>query len=184
MSHPVPPSFFARLAMAWVCFFRILFRPSFAQLILPAYRAELPAGEPAAPTAPEVPAAQAHAAGLFMLSMLQREGRFIDFVQEDVAAFSDAEVGAAARGVQQGCRKVVGQYLTLQPVRTEQEGVKITIPPGFDAQRIRLTGNVVGQPPFEGTLRHPGWVAAKVSLPEIPKALDPTVLAPAEVELG
>ena len=31
--------------------------------------------------------------------MLQREGRLIDFLQEDLAAFPDADVGAAARAV-------------------------------------------------------------------------------------
>lgn len=179
--------------MAFVFFFRILFRPAFAQQLLPYRRPEgsLPSGEPApkplpavAPSVPTVPAEKVHASGLFVLSMLQREGRFIDFLQEDVAGFSDADVGAAARVVHEGCRKVVRQYLTLEPVRTESEGASINVPSGFDAQRIRLTGNVAGQPPFTGALRHHGWIAKDVKFPAVPEAMDPRVLAPAEVELG
>ncbi|MBX5484664.1 MAG: DUF2760 domain-containing protein [Myxococcaceae bacterium] len=183
------PSFFARVAMAFVFFFRILFKPAFAEQLLPYRRPpeRLPSGEPAikapeqaAPPPPE----KVHASGLFLLSMLQREGRFVDFVQEDVAGFSDAEVGAAARVVHEGCRKVVRQYLRFEPVLTEPEGATVTVPAGFDAERIRLTGNVAGQPPHRGTLRHHGWVATGVNLPAVPEAMDLKVIAPAEVELG
>lgn len=208
MSEPSsPPSVFTRLAMAFVFFFRILFQPKLAQLLLP-YRkpvAELPAGEPAGParkqvvdvqpepevkpaprvTRPEKPAPErAHASGLFVFSLLQREGRLVDFLQEDIAAFSDAEVGAAARVVHEGCRKVVRQYLSLEPVLKQGEGDPVNVPTGFDAQRIRLTGNVAGQPPYNGTLRHHGWVATAVTLPDVPETLDPRVIAAAEVELG
>jgi hypothetical protein len=158
--------------MALVCFFRIVFRPSFAAAVLPAYR-----GRPAA--LPE----QIHASGLFLLSMLQREGRLIDFLQEDVASHPDADVGAAARVIHAGCRKVVREYLSLQPVLPDQEGAQVTVAGGFDANRIRLTGNVAGQPPFRGSLRHHGWVAQEVRLPSPPAALDLKVIAPAEVEI-
>ena len=115
--------------------------------------------------------------------MLQREGRLIDFLQEDVAAFSDADIGAAARVVHGGCRKALAQCLTLEPVLKDAEGANVTVPAGFDAQRIRLTGNVAGQPPFRGALKHHGWVATAVRLPALSEILDPRVLAPAEVEL-
>jgi hypothetical protein len=115
--------------------------------------------------------------------MLQREGRLIDFLQEDVAGFSDEQVGAAARVVHDGCRKVVRQYLALEPVLKDSEGASVQVPAGFDAQRIRLTGNVAGQPPFKGSLKHHGWAAREVSLPLPPAAMDPKILAPAEVEL-
>lgn len=188
------PSFGQRLWMAIVCFFWIIFRPAFAQALWLPYQQQrgLPAGPPAdkgpeparAPEPPPAPPPEkVHASGLFLLSMLQREGRFIDFLKEDVAPFSDADVGAAARVVHEGCRKVLNQYLDLEPVRTDEEGARITIPPGFDAQRIRLTGNVAGQPPYTGSLKHHGWVAKAVRLPAVPE-LDPKVLAPAEVELS
>lgn len=146
------------------------------------------------PTALERPAAEAkplpppsleatHASGLFLLSMFQREGRFVDFLQEDVAGFSDEQVGAAARVVHDGCRKVVKQYLSIEPVLAQEEGATVDVPAGFDAHRIRLTGNVAGAPPFKGALKHHGWAAKDVKLPAPPAALDPKILAPAEVEL-
>ena len=180
------PSFGQRLWMAIVCFFACIFKPSFAQkLWLPYQQArELPAPEaPQLPKPPELPPEKVHASGLFVLSMLQREGRFLDFLQEDVAPFSDADVGAAARVVHEGCRKVIRQYLEIAPVLKEAEGASVTVPTGFDAQRIRLTGNLAGQPPFQGALKHHGWVASAVKLPPVPE-LDPKVLAPAEVELS
>lgn len=185
-------SFFTRLWMALVCFFQILFKPSFAQQVWPAYQARrgLPAGPAeekpgnSAAKPPEPPPERLHASGLFVLSMLQREGRLIDFLQEDVAAFSDAEVGAAARIVHEGCRKVLRDYLVLEPVLKDPEGARVTVGPQFDAQRIRLTGNVAGQPPFSGALKHHGWVTRSIRLPPPPDTLDPTVLAPAEVELS
>jgi Domain of unknown function (DUF2760) len=182
-----PPAFFARVAMAFIFFFRILFRPSFAQQVLPYRRppAALPSGDTQSPSVSEGPTAEkAHASGLFVLSMLQREGRFVDFLQEDIAGFSDAEVGGAARVVHEGCRKVVRQYLSLEPVLRDPEGTPVTVPTGFDAQRIRLTGNVAGEPPFHGALRHHGWMTTSVRLPNVPEAMDPRVIAPAEVELG
>lgn len=182
MPEPAP-RFFPRLWMALVCFFRIIFRPSFAAEVLPVYRGTTKALPPS-PSPPDRQAPEKiHASGLFLLSMLQREGRLIDFLQEEVASHSDADVGAAARVVHGGCRKVVREYLSLQPVMSEPEGASVTVAQGFDANRIRLTGNVAGQPPFRGSLRHHGWVAQEVRLPPPPAALDLTVLAPAEVEL-
>ena len=115
--------------------------------------------------------------------MLQREGRLIDFLKEDMAAFSDAEIGAAARVVHAGCSKVFSEYFTVEPALTDVEGATIQVPAGFDAQRIRLTGNIAGQPPFRGTLKHHGWVATAVRMPAVSEMLDPRVLAAAEVEL-
>jgi len=182
-----PLSFFRRLWMAFACFFLIAFRRSFAQAVLPAYEARkaLPAGKAAGKPA-ELPGPapeEQHRSGLFVLSLLQREGRLLDFLQEEVAPFPDAEVGAAARVVHEGCRKVLHEYLTLEPVMKEAEGAAVQVLAGFDARRIRLTGNVTGAAPYTGTVKHPGWVASSVRLPAVPEALDPRVLAPAEVEL-
>ena len=193
-------SFFARLWLAFLCFWRVLVSRPFAQAVLPASRAydegtlaQLPPGptpkaalptpapRPAEPLRP--PPEREHASGLAVLGMLQREGRLIDFLQENVAAFSDAEVGAAARTVHEGCRKVVQQYLALEPVLKDEEGARVSVPPGFDAQRIRLTGNVAGEPPYAGSLKHHGWVTTAVRFPELSPSLDARVLAPAEVEL-
>jgi hypothetical protein len=197
MSTQEPLSFFARFWMAFVCFWEILFRPAFARALLPTYRErkQLPprtevSPQPAAaalsepaPQAPEKTPERVHASALWMLAALQREGRLIDFLQEDVTSFTDSEVGAAARVVHGGCRKVLTEYFLVEPVLSEPEGAQVTVPSGFDAERIRLTGKVAGQPPFAGALKHHGWVTRQVRFPTFSEKIDPRVLAPAEVEL-
>jgi len=120
---------------------------------------------------------------LQLLALLQQEGRFVDFLEENVTAYSDAEIGGAARVVHEGCRKVIRDHFQTAPVRDEAEGARLTLPAGFDATAVRLTGNVVGQPPFTGTLMHRGWRVIEVKLPKLAEGHDARVLAPAEVEL-
>jgi hypothetical protein len=177
MPDPAAPPLFARLWLAVVCFFRVIFDPAFAASVA-AVRRELAAG----PQRPALPGARPEAT-LHLLALLQREGRLIDFCEEDIAKYSDAEVGAAARTVHAGCRKVLRGALDLEPVRSEAEGAEVQVPPGFDPGTVRLTGNVVGNPPFAGTLRHHGWKARDVRLPPPPTGQDARLLAPAEVEL-
>ncbi len=169
---PAQLSFFARFWLAIACWFRIVFDASFAAKV--AALRSVPAERPTRPPALPDPA-------LHLLSLLQREGRLIDFCEEELAGFSDAQIGAAARTVHDGCRKALRGALTLAPVRPEPEGSSVTLPPGFDPQAVRLSGNVVGSPPFSGVLRHHGWKATEVRMPQA--AGDPTVIAPAEVEL-
>ncbi|WP_438883345.1 DUF2760 domain-containing protein, partial [Bacillus cereus group sp. Bce013] len=64
---------------------------------------------------------------LQLLAILQKEARFIDFLQEELSAFSDEEVGAAARVIHSGGQKVLKEYLTLEPIRTEEEETRITV---------------------------------------------------------
>lgn len=170
-------SLMGRLGLAW----KILLDGGYAGRLLAGLKKPEPVTAPAAPV---MPPERVHASGLFVLGVLQREGRLVDFLQQDVAGFSDADVGAAARVVHAGCRRVLQQYLSVAPVLKEAEGDTVTVAAGFDAQRIRVTGNVTGQPPFRGVLRHPGWVATEIKLPTVQEALDPRVLAPAEVELA
>lgn len=176
-------SFGARVSVALACFFRALANPGFARQAAALLRPVQPQPPEAKPKPVELPAERRHASGLAVVSLLQREGRLIDFLQEEVAAFSDAEVGAAARVVHAGCKKAFKEYFTVEPILKEAEGATVQIPAGFDAQRIRLTGNVAGQPPFRGTLKHHGWEATAVRLPTVSDALDPRVLVAAEVEL-
>lgn len=122
-------------------------------------------------------------AALQLLSLLQQEARFIDFIQEDLLGFSDADVGAAARVVHEGGKKVLQDYFSLASVRDEQEESRITLAEGFDATAVRLTGNVIGQAPFTGTLVHRGWRVTEVRLPKLAEGHDARVIAPAEIEL-
>src|SRR3954468_9970395 len=146
---PAQPSFFARLWLAIACWFRIVFDAEFAARVVavrqgaPAVPAQKPPWPAHTPAPPPQPASQA----LHLLALLQREGRLIDFCQEDLAGFPDAQVGAAARTVHDGCRKAVREAFTLVPVRAEPEGSPVTLAAGFDPRAVRLTGNVTGSPP-------------------------------------
>lgn len=122
-------------------------------------------------------------AALQLLSLLQKEARFIDFIKEDVSAFSDSDIGAAARVVHQGCVKALNEHFTLAPVSRDTEGNRVTLNPGFDAASFRLTGNIVGQAPFTGTLVHKGWQVTDLRLPKLTEGHNANIIAPAEVEL-
>jgi len=176
-------SFIARLALAW----RTLIDEQFAAEAARLSKGKLPAPTDSMSMDTKGTAARlkesSPESALQMLGLLQQEGRFLDFIEEDIVAFSDADIGAAARLVHEGCHKALRQYLTIEPVRGEGEGSRITLESGFDASSIRLTGNVVGQPPFTGTLAHRGWRATEAKLPKLAEGHDVNVLAPAEVEL-
>jgi hypothetical protein len=180
-NSPKGISFMERLGLA----FRLVFSGEFASRVAAALTTAQKAKAPAVPAArTTMPPERQHAAGLLVLSALQREGRLVDFLQQDIAGFSDEEIGAAARVVHGGCRRVLREYLVLEPSLPDGEGATVTVPKGFDAQRTRLTGNVSGEPPFRGVLKHHGWVAKEVRLPAVSEAMDPRVIAPAEVEIG
>ncbi|HRP23906.1 MAG TPA: DUF2760 domain-containing protein [Thauera sp.] len=182
-----PPSFFRRIGLA----LSVLFNAELAAK-LQRVRGE---GEPPAdetPITPVAPVAEPQAvivrettpeAALQLLGLLQREARFVDFVQEDVTAYADADIGAAARVVHEGCRKVLREHFDIEPVRSEPEGSRITLAEGFDAAAVRLTGKVVGKPPFTGSLGHRGWRVADTRLPKLAEGHDASVIAQAEVEL-
>lgn len=122
-------------------------------------------------------------AALQLLSLLQNEARFIDFIAEDITLYNDADVGVAARVVHEGCRKALDEHFTLAPIRSEQEGSTITLPQGFDAASVRLTGNIVGHAPFSGTLIHKGWQVTRINLPKLTQSHNANIIAAAEVEL-
>lgn len=122
-------------------------------------------------------------AALQLLGLLQKEARFIDFIREDISAYGDADIGIAARVVHEGCNRAINEHFSLAPVRGEQEGVKVTLPKGFDAASVRLTGNIVGQAPFTGTLVHKGWKVTDIRLPKLTQGYNAQIVAPAEVEL-
>jgi hypothetical protein len=122
-------------------------------------------------------------AALQLLGLLQKEARFIDFIEEDIAAYSDADIGIAARVVHEGCYKAIKEHFSLAPVRSEAEGNKITLQQGFDAASVRLIGNIVGTAPFTGTLIHKGWQVTSIQLPKLTQGHNATIIAAAEVEL-
>lgn len=144
-----------------------------------------PAAAPAAAAAPPPPepATQAEAEIVSFLALLQEKGRLVDFVMDDITAYPDAQVGAAARVVHAGCKAVLAEHFRITPVRTENEGTKISVPTGYPADAYRLVGRISGEPPFSGTLVHRGWQTDKVKLPRVVAGDRLPAIAPAEVEL-
>jgi hypothetical protein len=122
-------------------------------------------------------------AAVQILAALQREGRLIDFLQEDLSSYEDSQIGAAVRNIHTGCKEALKEHMEIRPVLVEKEGAAVTIPPGFDARAIRLTGNVTGDPPFRGILRHRGWQVEHIRLPQSGEQKNHWILAPAEVEI-
>jgi hypothetical protein len=187
-----------RLFLALKCFFAVLFLnrlPRGAEKLAGAPGEGAPALPPAAAAAPPPlsPAKDEGRSAVQLLALLQREGRLLDFLQEEIDGYTDAQVGAAVRDIHRGCRRVLAEHLPVEPVLKEAENARVRVDVGFDPSRIRLVGNVVGEPPFTGTLKHHGWRIGRVSLPtpgataagpSTPSNFDPSVVAPAEVELS
>lgn len=120
---------------------------------------------------------------LNLLSVLQREGRLMDFFSEDLTPFEDEQIGAAVRSIHENCKKSLEKHLKPSPVLEQEEGETVSVEDGFDPAAVKLTGNVTGEPPFEGILRHRGWKVSKKSLPVLTASQDSTIIAPAEVEI-
>ncbi len=155
-----------RLLLALRAFWKTLTDPEFASRVEPLFSR--------APTGPD----------LRVLAVLQRDGRLIDFLQEDIDAYTDPQIGAAVRDIHRGCRKSLHDYLTIEPIIDAAEEQRVTVPSDFDPATIRLVGNVNGAPPFHGVLKHHGWRVKSVQLPVLPAARDDSsILSPAEVEL-
>jgi hypothetical protein len=172
-------SVWTRIKLAFAAFFTILFKGRLPTALQPVGRSEAPAPPVAADTSDRA---------VQMLALLQREGRLVDFVLEDLAAYSDAQIGAAVRDIHAGCRRALDRYVTLQPVIAGREGDAVTIGQDqpFDPSSFHLVGNVTGQPPFRGTLLHSGWRVAHAQLPPLPPqgSSGRTIVAPAQIEVA
>ena len=200
-----------RFLLAFACFFRLLFGgrlPTGAVRYLPedAARELLGSGEPeeteeageaaderaAEPAKPSEPAPKKPTTGLAdhhrdgalaLLSLLQREGRLVDFLREDLGGYEDGDIGAAVRDIHRGCKKILEEHFALEAVMPGEEDDSVDVPRGFDPGEIRLIGEADGEPPFKGVLRHHGWRVVDVKFPTLSEGVDRRVLAPAEVEL-
>lgn len=120
---------------------------------------------------------------LRLLKLLQHSGRLVDFLKEDIKDFSDQQIGAAVREIHQGSQRALEEYVTLRPVRDEEEGSEIHIPKGYDPSEIKVIGNVAKEPPYQGILIHKGWKAHKRSLPKSVGEQKNEIIQPAEVEI-
>lgn len=158
-----------KLILALKAFWKALKKPDEAIVFLEAKKIEAPKKK--------------DLAHLRLLALLQQSGRFVDFIQEDITSFSDAQVGAAVRKIHQECKKTLEELVTIRPVVEEKEGSVITIPEGYDPSTIKMTGKVKGSAPYSGRLVHKGWKAHKLSLPKQVGEQLSDVIHPAEVEV-
>ena len=175
-----------RVELALRTFFWIFFNKRFAQKIEPFF-----IGEPLEEKIPikeepvkEVLVKKERSEAIQVIALLQREGRLVDFLKEPIDSYNDAQIGAAVRDIHRDCAAVLDRVFDLEPLLDKEEGGAVTILSGFDPEEYRLSGNVTGNPPYNGTLRHHGWRAKKVELP-VWRGHDEAanVIAPAEVEL-
>jgi hypothetical protein len=181
-----------RLSFAFRCFFSLLFQGKIPQEVLRAVAGS--AAEvvptPATRTSPtsakvgDVPNPEAVDRAVQMLALLQRDGRLVDFLEEDVSSYPDGQLGAAVRSIHTSCRQVLERYIKLEPVLSSEEDHPVTLPPGFDPAAIKIVGNVGGERPIRGLLRHRGWRVAEVTLPSLPQGSGRAIVAPAEVEVA
>ncbi|HEX3658488.1 MAG TPA: DUF2760 domain-containing protein [Pirellulales bacterium] len=181
----------SRLGTALRSFFRVLMDVELAGQVARVLAGERLLDKPAAaaekPSSPSkpVPAKPVRSEAVSLLAALQREGRLVDFLQEPIAAYSDAQIGAAVRDVHRQCQGVLERMFALQPVVEAAEGSPVSVPAGPGAARFKLVGNVTGEPPFQGKLCHHGWLATRCELPEWTGGAEAAkVVAPAEVEIG
>jgi hypothetical protein len=170
-----------RWKYAFRAFFSLIFHGRIADDILADFvTPPEPLSQPPPPPPPPVDRGDR---AVQLLALLQRDGRLVDFLMEDVAPFQDAQIGAAVRDVHAGCREALARYMTLEPVVALEEGQPLTVEAGTDPARVRVVGNVAGMPPLRGVVRHRGWDATRIELPPLPGS-GRTVVAPAEVEVG
>jgi Domain of unknown function (DUF2760) len=164
---------FDRIGLAFSAFLRLLRDQPLADKVRPLL-------EPPEVKGPPKPSGEP----LRLLALLQRgDGRFLDFVMENVEVCDDSQITAAVRTMQPVWQRTLKEHLVLEPVRAEPEGTDIEVPAGFDPSAILLTGNVTGTPPYRGTLKHAGWRVKEMKLPPVPEGQDQFVIMPAEVEL-
>ena len=183
--------FWKRVAFAFRSFFSILFHADIPEDIAQkGVKATIPvpqvSAEPSGLRLKEDarPGSEAAGRAVQILALLQRDGRLVDFLAEDISIYSDAQLGAAVRTIHETCRQVLDHYVKLEPILNSEENQPVTVQAGFDTAAIKLIGNVAGEPPVRGMLRHKGWRVKEVNLPPLPQAAGRMVVAPAEVELS
>lgn len=134
---------------------------------------------PVAPPPPPKPTGEP----LRLLTVLQSEARLLDFLMEDFAGASDAQVGAGVKEIHKKAAAAIKKYLVVEPVLAGADGERVTVQKGFDPSAVRVVGNVTGEPPYTGELQHPGWRVKEIKLPTTAEGQDPFVVQPAEVQV-
>ncbi len=194
-------SFGRRVAYAFRCFFALLFAGRFPGDVVefltsaPAPQpgaAAVPAATTAPAPSPAVPAPAAAPAveedrgdrAVQLLALLQRDGRLLDFLREDLGGYSDAQIGTAVRDVHARCRGTLERYLEVEPVLLEDEGQAYALSAALDPAKIKVVGNVPAGGTARGVVRHRGWRVTRLALPPLAPPSARHIVVPAEVEVA
>ena len=134
--------------------------------------------------APNAPTKKAPDAAFQILFLLQKEGRLLDFLSEDLSEIDDAALGGAIRPIHESLKKILDDRLVVEPVLPNVEGDEVSLGETVDPDRIKLTGNVSPKGPYKGVLVHRGWKLKECKLPELVSGWTSDVIVPAEVEIS
>ena len=115
----------SRIAIAFSAWFSLLFRgrlPPRAAVYLPPEALPPPTtSRTAAAEAPPKPSptstdetALRTEGALVLLTLLQREGRFLDFLRESLDDYDDTAIGVAVRDIHRDCRKVLEAHIKVE----------------------------------------------------------------------
>ena len=167
-----------RFLLAWRAFWGVLLNGQKARQVAAALTGKtVPrAAEPSLPapaeTRPAVvaaatkePARPRRSEAISLLAVLQREGRLVDFLQQPLAGFSDAEIGAVVREVHRDSARALDRLFGLVPAIPKAEWDVMELAAGFDASRFKLTGQISGGAPYRGAVAHHGWQATRCEIP-------------------
>lgn len=169
-----------RISAAFRAFFGLLFGGELPAEVAQAFGYSKQAARTAAPTKAAEPAVKVTDGALQILGILQRDARLIDFLMEDIAAYSDEQIGAAVRNVHAQSQETLKKYVRLSPVI---DGVEGTFAKPDSTAAVKFIGNLPAQgKPTGGILRHKGWRAGEINLPSTGKQ-NLAILAPAELEV-
>ena len=168
------------IGLAFKMFFKVLGNKEFAgQVSAWLDKPVLAAGKPET-KAP----AQVRTDAVEVLAALQREGRLVDFLQEKLDGYTDAQIGAAVRDIHRDCGSTLNRFFGIEALSNQAEGSVVTLPSDLDPGTWKLTGQV-GPNARSGKLCHHGW---KITRHDIPawtgRDTSAWVIAPAEVEVG
>jgi hypothetical protein len=176
----------SRIGSAFKSFFVILFKGELPEDVAREFgfvrQSAVKTAAPA-PAAPPPLVLKPADGAIQILGILQRDGRLVDFLMEDVSGATDEQIGAAVRSLQEQCRGALERYVRLAPVIDGVEG-SFTKLDTNDPAVVKLLGNVpaTGKAPG-GILRHKGWRAETVNLPALKASQNTSIVAPAEVEV-
>lgn len=180
--------FWQRVRLAWRAWWALLrvgrLPADIVEVAAPEGKVVTEAPAEAPPVATAVDEGELAAAGaVLLLSVFQREGRLVDFLQEDLASYSDAQIGAAVRDVHGNCRRALVGAFDLEPVVDLPENESYSVAAGGDPAQVKLVGRVVGAGPHRGVVRHRGWQVTRIQLPSLGGPASRRIIAPAEVEV-